>query len=77
VQGLAHDDSQWFFTTTTLLLKFPVDFDLATSIDTDDPPAGVQVVGPDPLYYLAYSTSATPTRPVGFSSFRSKMETRF
>jgi hypothetical protein len=55
VQGVAHDDDHWFFTTTDLLLKFPVGFDLATTIDADDPPAGVQIVGiPQALTDLGY-----------------------
>lgn len=51
-QGVAHDKGNWFFTTNNeqdtpdgkYLLKFPADFDLATTIDVDAPPAGVQVV---------------------------------
>src|SRR5215510_686723 len=66
VQGLAHDDGHWFFTTETLLLKFPVDFDLATTIDTQAPPAGVQVSGPNPLGFLNYYHLGDPDQIGGF-----------
>lgn len=47
IQGVAHDNDHWFFTTHDIdwLLKFPVSFNLATTIDIDHPPAEVQIVG--------------------------------
>src|SRR5713101_1965538 len=41
IQGVAHDDSHWFFSQRYHLWKIPVGHDLDEDIDTDDPPAGV------------------------------------
>ena len=49
VQGVAHDASNWFFTTQSdpFLIKFPVGFNLNNEFDPEDPdtwPAGAMAV---------------------------------
>jgi len=41
VQGVAHDDKSWFFTSRYFLWKFPIGFDLRTDFDEDSLPQGV------------------------------------
>ena len=41
VQGLAHDEDQWFVTQTSALWSFAVDFDLATPFSIFSLPSGV------------------------------------
>lgn len=41
IQGVCHDDDNWYFTQKTKLWKFPVTWDLNEKIDPKDPPAGV------------------------------------
>jgi hypothetical protein len=41
IQGVAHDEGHWFFTNETVILKFPVGFDLKTAGDLEDLPASV------------------------------------
>jgi hypothetical protein len=57
LQGVAHDDDHWFFTTIGLLWKIPVSFDLVDVFDYDifNLPEGIQVVGiPQELRDLGY-----------------------
>ena len=60
VQGVAHDEGHWFFSTQAdpYLLKLPVDFDLAEEVDPDDSdtwPSGAKAVEmPESLEDLGY-----------------------
>ena len=44
IQGLAHDDGHWFITNESILLKFPVDFDLKNAGNVSELPASVRRV---------------------------------
>jgi hypothetical protein len=49
IQGVTHDDGNWFFTTGSpaaepdLLLKFPLDHDLSSDVDLNSPGDGILV----------------------------------
>ena len=76
-QGVAHDKDHWFITSNfeqdtpdgKYLLKFPVGFDLGTTIDVDDPPPGVTVdtdAMPAQLKVLGYDHFGDPDQAGGF-----------
>ena len=72
VQGVAHDASNWFFTTQSdpFLIKFPVGFNLNTEFDPEDPdtwPAGAMAVPmPASLALMGYEEMKDLDQANGF-----------
>ncbi len=72
VQGVAHDASNWFFTTQSdaFLIKFPITFDLTTEFDPEDsstwPAGGLAVPMPAALENAGYEDFKELDQAKGF-----------
>jgi hypothetical protein len=72
IQGVAHDSSNWFFTTQSdaFLIKFPVAFNLTTEFDPEDsdtwPPGAMAVPMPPILALMGYEEMKDLDQAKGF-----------
>ena len=72
VQGVAHDDGNWFFTTQSdsFLIRFPVGFDLNNEFDPEDsdtwPPGALAIPMPEALEDAGYEDFKDLDQAMGF-----------
>jgi hypothetical protein len=72
VQGVAHDEGHWFFTTQSdpFLIRFPVGFDLANEFDPEDsdtwPPGALAIPMPEALEDAGYEDFKDLDQAKGF-----------
>jgi len=66
-QGVAHDHTNWFLTQRSRLIKFPVDFDISSNLDWNNPPPGVLSRGiPGTLAEIGYNHFGDLDQYAGF-----------